>query len=347
MRTERLVVVEAHRSAKQQGDAAMSHHYSGPDFSFPSGDARIDICDLYAFPKPGDPRRSILIMDVHPSVGFNPPGPTTTQPFAPEAIYELKIDTNADALADIAYRFRFAQDASGRQTVTVRRATGAEAAGMGDGGETLIEGAPVSTGRDAQITEAGDLRFFAGWRSDPFFFDPSGLMNNFQFDGQDFFADKNVCSMALEMPNSALGAARVGLWHRTLMPSGNGWMQVDRGARTQQATVLCPNEEKATYLRTEPKDDARFVDSFAHVLEQVGGYAPEEAKRLAASVLPDVLYYDPARPAAYPDNGRALTDDVSDTFLAFFTNGKVTEDKVGAHTDLLSEFPYVGPPHAM
>jgi hypothetical protein len=31
----------------------MSHHYSGPDFGFPHGDARLDLTDLYAFPKPG------------------------------------------------------------------------------------------------------------------------------------------------------------------------------------------------------------------------------------------------------------------------------------------------------
>jgi len=28
----------------------MSHHYSGPDFGFPRGDARLDFCDLYASP---------------------------------------------------------------------------------------------------------------------------------------------------------------------------------------------------------------------------------------------------------------------------------------------------------
>jgi hypothetical protein len=27
------------------------------------------------------------------------------------------------------------------------------------------------------------------------------------------------------------------------------------------------------------------------------------------------------------------------------TNGKVKGDKVGAHRDLLAEFPYLGPPH--
>ena len=35
----------------------MSNHYSGPDFGFPGGDARLDICDLWVFPAPGDPSR--------------------------------------------------------------------------------------------------------------------------------------------------------------------------------------------------------------------------------------------------------------------------------------------------
>ena len=58
-----------------------------------------------------------------------------------------------------------------------------------------------------------------------------------------------------------------------------------------------------------------------------------------------MLPYDPAKPAAYPHNGRALTDDVAGHFLMLFTNGKVTDTGVRPHSDLLSEFPYVGPPH--
>jgi hypothetical protein len=38
----------------------MSHHYSGPNIGFPRGDARLDLTDLSAFPKPGDPDKSIL-----------------------------------------------------------------------------------------------------------------------------------------------------------------------------------------------------------------------------------------------------------------------------------------------
>jgi hypothetical protein len=44
------------------------------------------------------------------------------------------------------------------------------------------------------------------------------------------------------------------------------------------------------------------------------------------------------------DNGRTLTDEASDAFLAILTNRKVAEDKVGPHRDLLAKFPYLGSP---
>src|SRR5213083_3059124 len=82
----------------------MSHHYSGPDFGFPHGDARLDFTDLYAFPKPGDTGKSILIMNVHPSAGENPAGPTTVEPFAPDALYESK--TLQDSITSSLARFQ-------------------------------------------------------------------------------------------------------------------------------------------------------------------------------------------------------------------------------------------------
>ena len=322
----------------------MSHHYSGPDFGFPHGDARLDLTDLYAFPKPGEPDKSILIMNVHPSAVVNPPGRTTREPFAPTALYELKIDTNGDAVADIAYRVRFSSSADGSQTATLRRVEGAKAAETGDGGQVIIGAAPVSTGRDARVTAAGGYRFFAGWRSDPFFFDTRGALNDLQFTGDDFFIEKDVCSIVLEMPNSALGPGRVGLWARTLDGAGGVWVQADRGALPAQAVFLVGSEREA-YLAEEPANDARFIAVFAHALEHAGGYAPEEARRVAGTLLPDMLSYDPTRPASFPSNGRTLTDDAADAFLAVLTNGKVTGDKVGAHIDLLTAFPYLGPPH--
>src|ERR1700726_2631099 len=133
----------------------MSHHYSGPDFGFPQGDARLDFTDLYAFPKPGETGKSILIVNVPPSAGENPPGPTTTEPFAPEALYELKIDTDGDTVANIAYRVRFSAFASGVQTAIGDRVDGPQAAGTADGGRVIIDRASVSIGREAKVTEAG------------------------------------------------------------------------------------------------------------------------------------------------------------------------------------------------
>ena len=322
----------------------MSHHASGPDFGFPRGDARLDMTDLYAFTKPGDSGKSIIIFNVHPSMAVNPVRPTTREPFAPGALYEIKVDTNGDTIADVCYSAQFAASADGTQTATVRRIQGARAVGPCDEGEVIVKEAPVSVGREALVTNAGDYRFFFGWRSDPFFFDANGLFNKMQFTGDDFFADKDVCSIVLELPNSALGSNEVGLWARTLDKTGEGWIQADRGARPEQAVFL-PGEARESYLKGEPADDDRFVGVFAHELEHSGGYTPEDAIAVAKKLLPDILSYDPRRPASFPHNGRTLTDDVVDVFFSILTNGKVTGDKVGPHGDLLGEFPYLGPPH--
>ena len=169
-------------------------------------------------------------------------------------------------------------------------------------------------------------------------------MNNLQFTGADFFAGADVCSIVLELPNSALGQGPIGLWARTVDRRGGEWVQADRGARPSQSIFLT-GDDKAAYLAEVPANDARFIPTFAHSLEHTGGYAPEEAVRVARSLLPDVLRYEPTRPASYPSNGRALSDDVMDVFISVITNGKITQDKVGPHNDLLAGFPYLGPPH--
>ena len=103
----------------------MSHHYSGPNIGFPRGDARLDLTDLYAFPKKGDDGKSILIMNVHPSVGLNPRGPTTAEPFAPEARYELKIDTDGDPATPPVSTSNLFNGAAGTSWDNVTRQTAA------------------------------------------------------------------------------------------------------------------------------------------------------------------------------------------------------------------------------
>jgi len=322
----------------------MSHHASGPNFGFPRGDARLDMTDLYAFTKPGDTAKSIIVLNVHPSFRLDSPEPTTSEPFKPGALYEVKVDTNGDAVADLSYSVQFASLGDRKQTATVRRNQGKRAGGVGDDGEVLVEEAPVSVGREALMTKSGDYRFFFGWRSDPFFFDVNGNFSHMQFTGDDFFKDKNACSIVLELPNSELGTKKLGIWACTLDKTEDGWVQADRGGKPLQAVFLV-GEEREAYLSGEPANDDRFIGVFVHELEHTGGYTPENAKSVARKLLPDILSYEPHAPVRYPHNGRTLTDDVVDVFLSTYTNGKVTGDKVGPHGDLLDEFPYLGPPH--
>jgi hypothetical protein len=328
----------------------MTHHYSGPKFGFPRGDPRVDFTDLFAFPKPGDASKSVIIMNIHPSNGFNPnkplnqQEPTTNEPFAPEGLYELKVDTNGDMVADIAYRIRFSYNENGAMTATVRRAEGSEAAEKGEEGKVIFLGSPVSMDREAMVTESGEYRLFTGWRSDPFFFDIGGVLNKMQFTGEDWFADKDVCSIALELPISELGGGvRLNLWVRTLLQVDGVWTPADRGARPSQTPFMAEAQREA-YLDGEPAQDERFVPMLAHVLEETGGYTSKGAEAAARSLLPDVLPYDPKKKAAYPANGKKPTDDGKGVFLTVF-NGKLTGDKTGPHTDILNEFPYLGAPH--
>ena len=336
----------------------MSHHYSGPDFSFPAGDARVDICDLFAFARPDDRGRSILIMTVHPTVGVNPPGPTGGEPFAPEASYEFLVDANGDAAEDVVFAVSFGGVTDGAQTATVRRIAGGPG-GRIEEGDVVVAEAPVSDGGEARVTEAGRYRFFAGIRSDPFFADVRGALNRFQFTGSDYFADRDVHAIVLEVPNDTLGSGpRVGLWCRTLLraPDGtaaetgvrDGWRQVDRAALPEQANFLVPGEIRGAYLAGQPAQDSeRYLDVLAHALGHAGQRTPEQAREVARTLLPEILPYDYTRPAAFPRNGRSLTDDVIDHFLGVLTDGRVTSDLVGPHQDLLSEFPYLGVPHGL
>lgn len=320
----------------------MSHHYSGPDASFPHGDARLDLTDIFAFP--GTVGKSTFIMNVHPAVCIKTMQPTVVEPFSPDAFYEFRIDTNGDAVADIGYQIRFSSSGRGLQIATLRRVAGELAAGIDDQGETIIENAPVSMGHEAQVSEARGYRLFAGWRSDPFFFDPLGALDDFKFTGHDFFIDKDVCSIVVEVPNVELSSGPISLWARTVDGSSGRWIQADRGAKPSQAVFL-PGDDRDAYLSGEPAEDSRFLPTFAHSLEHTGGYPPEEAKRMSETLLPDIMRFDPAVPASYPENGRKLTDDVMDPFIALLTNGRVTSDHLKPHGDLLPDFPYLGSPH--
>jgi hypothetical protein len=85
---------------------------------------------------------------------------------------------------------------------------------------------------------------------------------------------------------------------------------------------------------------------FVHLMGHTGNYTEAEAVAAidADSLLPDVMNFDPTKPAKYP-NGRVFTDDVIDHRLAFLSKGDIPPSGLKPHTDTLREFPYIGTPH--
>ena len=107
------------------------------------------------------------------------------------------------------------------------------------------------------------------------------------------------------------------------------------------------DDTKEEYNASLPiHDRERWIGMFVHLLGHTGGYSREEA--IAAidreGTLPDMLTFNPAEPAKYP-NGRVFTDDVINYRLAFLTKGECPPTGLSPHTDTLEEFPYLGTPH--
>ncbi len=318
----------------------MAHHVSGLGLSPTSMDARSHITDLYAFQKPGDPHKTIL------TVNINPLSPMTADAVDPESVYEIGVDTDADGVTDTAFRVRFSPVVNESQTASVQLATGRDTAAHVDAGETIIEHAPVTFGTEPHVATSGDFRFFAGLRSDPFFADPEGAANNFQWTGNDFFDDKNVFGIVLEVPNGALGPnPQVGIWARVLVPHDGRLVQGDRAGRPGiDATFNQSDDDKRIWNQQEPaKDRELFLDKFAHVFEDAG-HPSDQAIALAGGLLPDLLTYDYSSSEGFP-NGRNLTDDVINMGVALVTGGAAPHDGLKPHADLRSEFPYLGIPH--
>lgn len=327
----------------------MADHLDAPGLKSPFGDAKTDITDIYIFQKPGDDDKSILILNV------NPLAPTLADEFQKGAAYDMLIDTDGDARADIGYRITFTDKDDGKQwadVIKTKRAPGMELDHDGEDHETIIDHAPVSFGSDEHIREGEDgYKFFAGMRSDPFFFDLLAFLAGLKFHnpGSDFFIDKNVFSIVLEVPNHrGLGSnPNVGYWARTLIPMGNGddLGQDDQMGRPAINTVFNHGTAKNLFNATPPAQQrALFLSSFVSTLQTLGGYTASQATGIADILLPDILTYNYNNAGGFL-NGRKLTDDVIDAELSLVSNGAITSDFVGPHTDYLNHFPYVGKPH--
>ncbi len=316
----------------------MSNHFSAANIKSPGDDPRLDLTDLYIFRAPHEPGKTVLITNFDPF--------QTDTLFHPGAIYRINVDSDGDAHEDAAFSLVFSDPADGRQTATLVYATGNQAQQPEAAGEVLIEGAPVGTGGRTEPVQAGPVRLFTGVRSDPFFADAEGALHGFKWTGQDTFAGKNVLSIVLEVPDDMLSTdPAIGVWAVVTLRREGRYVQMDRGGHPTINPFVNPDDSKDEYNARHPADDvANYLEPWSELLQKMGGYSPADAQAAVLTVLPDILRYDRAQPASYP-NGRVLTDDVYSDRFAWLSNGQIGPDGLKPHADLSPEFPYLGPPN--
>lgn len=178
-----------------------------------------DITDLYIF----QGKNTDNLVFVGNSQGLLAPGATGAASFNPHTLIQFKIDNDGDNVEDLVIQ-AILQDGKinfyglSRPTFPGARTKIEKGNFLGSVAVTPYGAAPiVSTGSDG-------IKFFAGARDDPFFFDldqfhkiTGGMATSFNNPGKDTFAGTNVLSIVIEVPKSLLHAqkGKINAWLTT------------------------------------------------------------------------------------------------------------------------------------
>ena len=176
-----------------------------------------DITDLYAF-QGQDTNNMVFVVDTQ---GLLTPGATASAAFSENILTEINIDTNNDNVEDLVIQ-------------AIRRGnkmyffgpTAPQTTGLSSTIKTSAASGSVDItqyGGTAIIGTANGMKFFAGPRDDPFFFDLGqfksilmGTATGFNNPGTDTFAGTNVLSTVIEVPKSMLGSSStINVWAET------------------------------------------------------------------------------------------------------------------------------------
>ncbi len=176
-------------------------------------DPSADITDVFVFRKTAGKLVGVIAFGGAPVPRPRVDGPTGR--FDPDVVFTYHIDTDRDARPDISIHCRFGTNSLGQSGIEIENLPGA--------GYRYVFG-PVE---QVNLTPNG-LRFYAGLRDDPFFFDFEGFratLNSFGDasapDGtllfnntRDSFAFRNLTAIVFEMDEAAAtrGSDQIYVW---------------------------------------------------------------------------------------------------------------------------------------
>jgi hypothetical protein len=97
-----------------------------------------------------------------------------------------------------------------------------------------------------------------------------------------------------------LGGPVIGVWASISRSAGGVLEQMDCGGNPTINPFINPDGEKNLFNSRQPADDvANYLGPWSAILQNAGGYTPEQAKAAALQVLP-------RHPAVRPDPARHL-----------------------------------------
>ena len=176
-----------------------------------------DITDVYAF-QGQDTKNMVFAVNTQ---GLLSPGATAAATFSENMLIEVNIDNTGDNVEDLViqairkgdkmYFFGpYAPAVKGKtSTIDVSKASGSVAISK--------------YGATATVATENGMKFFAGPRDDPFFFDLGQFQKilgntatGFNNPGTDTFAGTNVLAVVVEVPKTMLGnATSINVWSET------------------------------------------------------------------------------------------------------------------------------------
>jgi Domain of unknown function (DUF4331) len=270
------------------GSSASSHR----EAPLISARPKVDNTDVYAFLSPDAAGTATLIANFYPNE--LPAGGPNFYQFDPTAHYDINIDTNGDAKANVIYRWKFHTLVRNKGTFLYNTGPVTSLASKNlnvvqkyslmrwtkKSGWKLVAGrlraAPSNVGAASMPDYAklagqatytrGSTRTYAGQADDPFFLDLRVFDLLYGGDlsevGNDSLAGQNVNTVALQIPVSGLGGANkvVGVWSTTSIPRAGGrFTQVSRLGSPLVNEVVIPLAKKDRWNASKPSNDGQFA----------------------------------------------------------------------------------------
>jgi hypothetical protein len=274
--------------------AVASSHREAPLIA---GQPQYDNTDVYAFVSPDKADTVTLVANWLPFE--EPAGGPNFYAFAEDARYNIHVDNDGDAKADIVYRWTFNSgfrngntflyntgpvtsltdpDLNFREHYKLQVLTRRDNGRFRQQSVTRAQAAPSRVGeasmpnyaalrRQAVVPMSGGGQTFAGQADDSFFLDLRvfDLLYGGDFSevGNDTLAGYNVNTLALQVPTEALteGDPVISVWSNTSRQNSSGkWKRVSRLANPLVNEVVIPVKDKDRFNASRPQGDAQFLE---------------------------------------------------------------------------------------